>query len=103
MTRNRLLLPVIALALTLAAGACGSGGGAKKADSSTAPVTVRLGYLPNLTQASVLVGVDKGLFAKDLGTDKLKTQTFNAGGDAVTAMFSDAIDAAFVGPNPAIN
>jgi sulfonate transport system substrate-binding protein len=96
---------LLALAFSLVAGACGKNSDTPKAAASTnaAPVTLRLGYLPNLTQASVLVGVDKGLFTKDLGTDKLTTQTFNAGGDAVTALFSDAIDAAFVGPNPAIN
>ena len=94
-----------AVALTLVAGACGKNSDTPKAaaDASATPVTVRLGYLPNLTQASALVGVAKGTFAKDLGSDTLKTQTFNAGGDAVTALFSDAIDAAFVGPNPAIN
>jgi NitT/TauT family transport system substrate-binding protein len=101
---RKLLLTVLTVLLAVLAGACGSGSDEPKAAAaSSAPVTLRLGYLPNLTQASALVGVDKGIFAKDLGSDKLTTQTFNAGGDAVTALFSDAIDAAFVGPNPAIN
>ena len=34
---------------------------------------------------------------------KLETKTFNAGGDAVTALFGDSIDASYIGPNPAIN
>ncbi|HVT76668.1 MAG TPA: ABC transporter substrate-binding protein [Acidimicrobiales bacterium] len=101
MTLNRLVLAL--LAVSLVAGACGKNSDTPKAAADTTPVTIRLGYLPNLTQASALVGVDKGIFARDLGSDTLKTQTFNAGGDAVTALFSDAIDAAFVGPNPAIN
>ena len=33
----------------------------------------------------------------------LQTATFNAGPDAVDALFADSIDAAFIGPNPSIN
>ena len=44
------------------------------------------------------------LFAKALGPNvKLELSTFNAGTDVITAMFSDALDASFIGPNPAIN
>ena len=103
--RTRLSVLIAASVLILSA-ACGSGSDKKDASTSTtdaAPVTVRLGYLANLTHATALVGVNKGIFADKLGNDSLKTQTFNAGGDAVTALFSNAIDAAYVGPNPAIN
>jgi NitT/TauT family transport system substrate-binding protein len=81
---------------TATAGTGGSGG-------SSAPVTVRLGYLPNITHAPAIVAVEKGLFQQTLGQNKLQTATFNAGPDAVDALFSDSIDAAFVGPNPAVN
>ena len=36
-------------------------------------------------------------------TATLETSTFNSGTEAVEALFSDAIDASFIGPNPAIN
>jgi len=73
---------------------------AKKAD----PVTLRLGYFPNVTHAAAIVGVEKGIFADKLGPDvNLKTSIFNAGGAATEALFSGAIDATYVGPNPAIN
>ena len=65
--------------------------------------TLRLGYFPNLTHATAIVGVEKGFFQKHLGDTKLETKTFNAGGDAVTALFGDSIDASYIGPNPAIN
>jgi NitT/TauT family transport system substrate-binding protein len=66
--------------------------------------TVTLGYFPNITHATALVGVQKGLFAKHLGGGvKLKTATFNAGPAAVEAIFSGAVDASYVGPNPSIN
>ena len=73
------------------------------ASSSSAPVTVRLGYLPNITHAPALVAVEKGFFTQALGQNKLQTATFNAGPDAVDALFADSIDAAFIGPNPSIN
>ncbi|MDM7831046.1 ABC transporter substrate-binding protein [Cellulomonas edaphi] len=64
---------------------------------------LRLGYFANLTHAVPLVGVADGTFQKDLGSTKLSTQIFNAGPEAVEALFAGAIDATFVGPNPAIN
>ena len=67
-------------------------------------VTLRLGYFPNVTHATALVGVEQGIFADALGDDvTLETSTFNAGGEAVEALFADAIDATYIGPNPAIN
>ncbi len=67
-------------------------------------MTLRLGYFPNVTHATALVGVEKGIFADALGDDvTLETSTFNAGGEAVEALFADAIDATYIGPNPAIN
>jgi NitT/TauT family transport system substrate-binding protein len=108
MRRRRLVvLASLCLLPILVAGACGKDSDSKSSTATTSsaepPVTLRLGYFPNITHATALVGVDKGIFAKALGKDKLVTQTFNAGGDAVTALFSDAIDATYVGPNPAIN
>src|SRR6476659_5082707 len=69
-----------------------------------APVDLRLGYFPNLTHATPIVGVDKGFFKEKLGANvNLTTKTFNAGPEAVTALLSGAIDATYIGPNPAIN
>jgi len=65
---------------------------------------VRLGYFPNLTHATAIVGVERGLFAAELGADvTLTTATFNAGPAAIEALFSGALDATYIGPNPAIN
>lgn len=85
------------LPFLLIVGACGN----SKADAGQ--VTVRLGYFPNITHATALVGVEKGIFAEKLGRDRLETRTFNAGPSAVEALFAGAIDAAYIGPNPAVN
>jgi len=68
------------------------------------PVTLRLGHFPNLTHATPIVGVEKGIFTRELGNNvKLEVKTFNAGPAAVEALFSGAVDAVYVGPNPAVN
>jgi NitT/TauT family transport system substrate-binding protein len=91
------------LGLSLLAGtglltACGSTSGS----SSDKDTTVRLGFFPNITHATALVGVQKGVFTKHLGKAP-KTLTFNAGPAATEAVFSGAVDATYVGPNPTIN
>ena len=66
--------------------------------------TLNLGFFPNVTHAPALVGVEEGLFADALGDGvELNTFTFNAGTEAVEALFAEAIDISFIGPNPAIN
>src|SRR3954469_14713424 len=81
----------------------------KKAVASTTtpekpkPVTVKLGYFPNITHAPAIVGVEGGLFQDALGANTLKTYSFNAGPEASEALLSGAIDAAFIGPNPSVN
>jgi NitT/TauT family transport system substrate-binding protein len=117
-TRPLLLVLAATLAFALLVGACGSdtagdettgkSAGADTTEATAAgkkeaPTTVRLGYFPNVTHATAIVGVEKGIFQEKLGDDKLETATFNAGPAAVEALFSEAIDAAYVGPNPAIN
>jgi NitT/TauT family transport system substrate-binding protein len=65
---------------------------------------VRLGYFPNVTHATAIVGVERGLFAKELGDSAtLKPYTFNAGPAAIEALLSGALDATYIGPNPAVN
>jgi NitT/TauT family transport system substrate-binding protein len=72
--------------------------------ASAESVTLRLGYFPNVTHAPAIVGVDTGAFEEALGPNvELEVTTFNAGTDAIEALLSGAIDASFIGPNPAVN
>ncbi|HEV3353895.1 MAG TPA: ABC transporter substrate-binding protein [Acidimicrobiales bacterium] len=95
----------VAVAMGLVAAACGGGGGGSSATAkSSGHVDLRLGYFPNLTHATALVGVANGIFTKDLGPNvTLQTKTFNAGPAAVEALFANSLDITYVGPNPAIN
>lgn len=99
-----------AVMVTSLAAACG-GGGTTAEGGASAPAggaaeksELRLGFFPNITHSTALVGVEKGFYTKALGDDvTLKTTTFNAGPAAIEAVFSGAIDATYIGPNPAIN
>ena len=83
---------------------CGVACGSSSSFSDQGPLTIRLGYFPNLTHAPALVGLKQGMFAKQLGNEvTIETHTFNAGGDAVTAILSGSIDMSFMGPNPTTN
>jgi NitT/TauT family transport system substrate-binding protein len=67
-------------------------------------VTLRLGFLANITHAPALVGVEKGFFAASLGKNvTLSVKIFNSGTEETTAILAGQLDAAYVGPNPAIN
>jgi NitT/TauT family transport system substrate-binding protein len=78
--------------------------GSTPSGSSGSSVTLRLSYFPNVTHAPAIIGVQNGTFAAKLGSNvKLDLKTFNSGTEATTALLAGAIDASFVGPNPAIN
>ncbi|MFI6104229.1 aliphatic sulfonate ABC transporter substrate-binding protein [Streptomyces sp. NPDC051310] len=64
---------------------------------------VRIGYFPNLTHATALVGVQEGLIQKELGGTTIKPSTFNAGPSEIEALNAGSIDIGFIGPSPAIN
>src|SRR5580700_8466594 len=92
---------ILAGAAAVAGGAlliagCSSGGsssspaaGTGSASAAAAPVTLRLGYLANITHAPALIAVKKTVFT--------------SGTQETTAILAGQIDAAYVGPNPAIN
>ena len=94
-------LAAVAVALVAATGlaACARDAGGSGAEATT----LRLGYFPNITHAPALIGVHDKVYQKHLGGVKLETTTFNAGPAAIEAMLADAIDATYIGPNPAIN
>ncbi|HEY5222801.1 MAG TPA: ABC transporter substrate-binding protein [Microbacteriaceae bacterium] len=92
---------LMCLGLVTAVSACSSSAAAAPAGSPAA--TLQLGYFDNVTHAPALIGIREGLIAKDLGTTRLTTQIFNAGPATIEALSAGAIDAAFLGPSPAIN
>ncbi len=82
-------------------------GGCSAQGSTAAPAgpaaELRLGYFDNVTHAPALVGLEKGILAESLGDTKLRSQVFSAGPATIEALSAGAIDAAYLGPNPAVN
>jgi sulfonate transport system substrate-binding protein len=100
--RRVLLTAGVAAVSLMAAGCASSATGASSSGSS--PVVLRLGFLANITHEPALVGIAKGFFTKDLGKNvTLKTTIFSTGTEETTALLAGQLDAAYVGPNPAIN
>jgi len=103
---------MVGAALLLAAG-CSSSSSSSSSSATTsgntasaaaAPVTVRLGFLENITHASALIALKEGFFSSALGSaGTLKPTAFSTGTEETTAILAGQLDAAYVGPNPAIN
>jgi NitT/TauT family transport system substrate-binding protein len=103
---KKLLVTALVLALLAIAAGCGGddGAAASGTEATGEAVTLRLGYFANVTHATPLVGVSEGLYADALGSDvTLETAIFNAGPAEIEALFAEAIDAGYIGPNPAVN
>jgi sulfonate transport system substrate-binding protein len=108
--RTRRAAALLTVALLVVLGACSRRGGEDNANANPAPAAdqgpaaeLRLGYFPNVTHAAALIGLEKGLFTKELGTTKLVPTSFNAGPDEVSALLGDSLDVGFIGSGPTIN
>ncbi|MFI9719928.1 aliphatic sulfonate ABC transporter substrate-binding protein [Streptomyces sp. NPDC052396] len=111
MTRTP-LRTAAALATLLLTALAGCGYGSQKETGRAATVTggkklsaatVRIGYFPNITHATPLVGEQQGILQKELGGTALKSTTFNAGPSEIEALNAGSIDIGWIGPSPAIN
>src|SRR5579875_3241911 len=101
---RKILTAAVVTTVALAAGCSSSSGSGNSGSGGTGAITLRLGFLANITQAPALDGVHNGIFAKTPGKNvTLKTQIFNSGTQETTALLANQLDAAYVGPNPAIN
>ncbi|MFI9769068.1 ABC transporter substrate-binding protein [Streptomyces sp. NPDC052415] len=110
LTTLRTLAAIAALPLLLTA--CGYGSDSADDDKQAQVAAdakklsadeVRIGYFPNLTHATALVGVEEGIFQKELGGTTIKASTFNAGPSEIEALNAGSIDIGWIGPSPAIN
>jgi NitT/TauT family transport system substrate-binding protein len=101
-SHRRRAAAAIALAAIAATGltACGddanaSGGGGGQ---------LQLGYFPNLTHGTALVGMERGLYEDQLAEDGASVQfaEFDSGSDTITALLNGDLAATYIGPVPAL-
>jgi len=100
---KRALAAVAAVGVAALAAGCASSSASSGSGDSTAKVVLRLGFLENITHAPALIGVKDGFFSKNLGKNvTLKLYPYSSGTQEATAILAGQLDAAYVGPNPAI-
>jgi NitT/TauT family transport system substrate-binding protein len=102
---RRVLAAIAVASIALLAAGCGSSSpkSGSGANASTTKVVLRLGFLENVTHAPALIGVKEGFFTKNLGSGvTLQLYPFSSGTQEATALLAGQLDAAYVGPNPAI-
>lgn len=85
--------------------------GCRKSEApvGTEPAVLRVGFFPNLTHATALVGLHEtttkgaqGWFESRTGA-KVEWIPFNAGPSAIEALLAGSVDITYVGPSPVIN
>lgn len=100
--RRRLAaLAVVGLVAPLALTACGD----DASGSDGGRETVNLGYFPNITHATALIGAEQGYFEDELAAvdAEIEYATFNSGTDAYQAVLQgETLDMTFIGPSPAL-
>jgi NitT/TauT family transport system substrate-binding protein len=73
------------------------------------PITLRLGYFPNLTHVTALAARQLEREGQDWtggrlpAGSKVEWLAYNAGPSAVEALFAGSIDASFIGPSPLLS
>ena len=73
-------------------------------NKSNSEQALRLGFMPNITHAAALVGIEKKIFQEELGSDvKFTPVDFIVGNSIIDAFITNQLDAAYVGPGPFIN
>ncbi|MDR2986689.1 MAG: ABC transporter substrate-binding protein, partial [Nocardiopsaceae bacterium] len=93
----------VVAATAIAATGCASSAASTGGSGSGDALVLRLGFLTNITHAPALIGIEKNYFSKALGKNvKLEIHPFSTGTQEGTALLAGQLDAAYLGPNPAI-
>lgn len=101
MVRAKLITASL-LAILAALTGCDSGREKESANNGSPAQEIRIGHFPNITHGQALYARATGAFDKKIGVP-VRWTIFNAGPTAIEALFSNSIDATYIGPNPAIN
>jgi len=65
---------------------------------------IRVAHFPNIGHVVPIIGIETGIFSKNLGSDVIiETKLFDSGPQVIESLFANSIDVGYVGPGPAIN
>jgi len=98
-----LLATALGIVAATALTACSSPSEASVGSTTSPAAELHLGYFANVTHGPALVGLEEDFFEDALGATTLSSEVFNAGPATIEALSAGAIDAAYIGPSPAIN
>jgi NitT/TauT family transport system substrate-binding protein len=103
-TRWRHVAAATALAAAAATGLSACGDDASASGGGGEGTQVKLGYFPNLTHGTALVGMEKGYYEDQLAEDGASVQfaEFDSGSDTITALLNGDLAATYIGPVPAV-
>ena len=98
------IISAATLIVGLASGSAATAAPKKLPKLPTAKV-LRIGYLTNVTHATALVGIQRGLIRSVVGAGGTRVEftSFNAGPASIEALKGGSIDAAFIGVSPAVS
>lgn len=72
--------------------------------SAATESTIRVAFLPSVSHAIPIVGIETGMFAESLGNQtRIDAHILDSGTQAVQSLLSGNLDIAYVGPGPAVN
>jgi NitT/TauT family transport system substrate-binding protein len=73
-------------------------------DESRHENKIRVAYFPNIGHAVPVIGMEKGIFQNNIGSDtEIETKLFDSGPQVIESLFANSVDIAYVGPGPAVN
>ncbi len=92
-----------AVALAVALAVLGAGCASSAARARGSAEVLRLGVFATLSHAPAIVGIASGIFARELAPTRVEVHVFGSGVDAGVALLAGSIDAAYLGPWPAVS
>jgi len=67
------------------------------------PEPVRVAFLPSVSHAIPIVGLERGAFAEAMAPLRVDALVLDSGTQAVQSLVAGSLDLAYVGPGPAVN
>ncbi|RNJ71694.1 MAG: sulfate ABC transporter substrate-binding protein, partial [Thaumarchaeota archaeon S15] len=91
------------VAVACAAAAVAIGAAAALGAAPAEGESVRVAFLPSVSHAIPIVGLERGTFAGAMDPARIDALVLDSGTQAVQSLMAGSLDLAYVGPGPAVN